>query len=171
MKAVGIDAVIFDGIGVFNDHTVFQSRDRSVHSLLNVVRHGGRHTVYIDFIGPPAFRFHKDMMAVLFPELDHLVFNGGAVSGTGTFNDARIYGRPVQIGPDDVMSLFIGIGQIAGDLVDLYIPGIRGIGEGDNDRVSRLDLHFGIVQCPAVHSGRGPCLEAAESDTESSQRI
>ena len=65
---------------------------------------------------------------------------------------------------DDVVRLFIGIGQKTGYLLDLDICRVRGVGEGYYDLVSLLDRHLGIVQGPSVHSGRCACLESAERD-------
>ena len=110
-------------------------------------------------------------MPRLFGELDHLVFNGRAVSGTGAFNDPRVDRRAVYILTDDVVRLFIGIGQKTGYLLDLNICRVRGVGEGYYDLVSLLDRHLGIVQGPSVHSGRCACLESSERDPDPVQGI
>ena len=105
-------------------------------------------------------------MSCLFRKLDYLVLNGRAVSGSGSLYDTGIDGRAVYILADDRVSLFIGISQVAGDLLDLDVCRIRGIGEGDYDLISLLDRHLGVIQSPSVHSGRRACLKSAERNAD-----
>ena len=56
-------------------------------------------------------------MPVMARELDHLVLNRGAVPGTRAFDDPGVDRRAVYVLPDDLMSLLIGIGKIAGHLL------------------------------------------------------
>ena len=106
------------------------------------------------------------MMAALVAEFDDLIFDGRAVPGTGSFYNAGVDRRPVKVLADDLMRLFISIGQPAGNLLDLNIGRIRRIGKRDDYRVSGLDLHFGIIQSPAVHPGRRPGLEPSQRNTQ-----
>ena len=65
-EEVRVDAVIFDRVGVLYDHAVLESRDSSVHSLLDVVRHGRRHSVHVDLVGPSSFGLNEDLVPRLF---------------------------------------------------------------------------------------------------------
>ena len=165
-ELVGIDAVIFDRVGIFDDHTVFQTGNRAIHALLYIIRHGRGHSVHIHFIGKASLGLDEYMMAAFLTEFDHLVLDGRTVAGAGTFNDACINRRPVQILTYDLMCFFIRIGQPAGNLFNLYIGRIRRIGERDHNTITGLDLHFGIIQRSSVHSGRGAGLKSAKRDSQ-----
>ena len=110
-------------------------------------------------------------MPCLLRELDHFVLDGRAVSGTGSFYNACVNWRAVYVLTNNIVRLFVCVGQKTGDLFDLYICGIRGIGEGNYNFVSLLDGHLGVVEGPSIHSGRSTGLESAKRDPYSIQGI
>ena len=99
-------------------------------------------------------------MAVLVGEPHHLVLNGGAVPGAHPLDGTGKEGGTVQIGPDDVVGLLVGVGDPAADLILSRGLGLKG--EGDDLVIPHLDLQPGKVDGPGVDSGRGSRLEPAK---------
>ena len=110
-------------------------------------------------------------MSWLICEFHHLILDGRAVSGTGSLYNSRIDRRSVQIGTDDLMGFFIGIGKPAGNLRLLNTFRIRGKRKGNNSFISRLFFHFGIIYGPAIHPRWCSCFETLQSYTELFQGI
>ena len=110
-------------------------------------------------------------MSCLLGKFYDLILYGRTISGTGSLYDTCIYGRAVNILADDRVCLLIRISQKAGDLFDLDIRRVSGIGEGNNNFVSLLDRHLGVIQSPAVHSGGSSCLESSKRDPDPVQGI
>ena len=111
------------------------------------------------------------MVPALVAEFDDFVLNGRAVSGTCSLYDSRVDGRAVQVLANYVVGLLVCIGQIAGNLLNLDIGGVGGIGEGYYHGISGLYLHLRIIQCPAVHSGGSPGLESSQRNTQPGHRL
>src|ERR1700689_4025089 len=85
-----IDRVVFDRVPRTDHLSLFQSQNRRDHGGLHVDGHAGGHPVDVDLICIEAFWLQEDLMAVLVWKLDHLVFNGRAISRTDAFNLATV---------------------------------------------------------------------------------
>ena len=81
-------------------------------------------------------------MTLLLGELHHLILDGWAVSGAGAFYHACIDGGTVQIGPDYLMGLLTGIGEITVHLLFLHALRIGGKRKRDHRHVSVLRFHL-----------------------------
>ena len=75
----------------------------------------------------------------------------------------------MQIRLDDLVSLFVGIGQVAHGAV--FHLSLRAEGERFGTVVTRLQFHLGKVNAAAVDTGRCTGLEAAQGQTQLSQGI
>ena len=62
------------------------------------------------------------------------------------------------------MRFFVGVGQIAGRLLEAVKSfGRRQKGKRDDGRIARLHLHFGDVHGFSVNTGRGSRLKSAQN--------
>ncbi|MEY3400073.1 MAG: hypothetical protein RLZZ486_541, partial [Actinomycetota bacterium] len=52
-------------------------------------------------------------MAISVGEADHLVFDGRTIPRPHALDDPGVHGRFVEIGPDDVMRLLVGVSHPA----------------------------------------------------------
>jgi hypothetical protein len=117
---------------------LLQAGDGPDEVILDLEGQGGGDAVDVEFAGVAALRFQEDLVALLLGKADDLVLHGGAVAGAHALDFARIHGRFVDIGPDDVVRLGGGVGDPAGNLfhVERYIaPGVErelvGTGAGE----------------------------------------
>ena len=69
-----------------------------------------------------SFWFKKNLMPVPVREAHHLVFDRGAVTWTGSFDLAGIGWRPVQVGPDQIVTIRRRPGNVT---IDLWISNFR----------------------------------------------
>ena len=90
-----------------------QARHTAEHPDLHLLRHGGGEALDVQFFSVEAHGLHKQLVAELVREPDHLGLKGGAVAGAHPLNDAGVHGRPVQILPDDPERLLRGPGEPA----------------------------------------------------------
>ena len=104
-------------------------------------------------------------MPLLIGEPVHFIFDGRAVSGTNAFDLSAEEGRPVEVGPDHLMSLFIRIGQPAADLSAFGLQVIVHKREGDYFRISVLREHLIVVQALGQRPCRCSCFEAAHGQS------
>ena len=75
-------------------------------------------------------------MPLFFRKADYLILNRGAVSGTYTVNFSAVKGRTVNIIENYLLCIFIGICNVAGQLVFRGIDSVKG--KGDNSFVTVL---------------------------------
>ena len=90
-----IYAVVFYRVSVAHYIAVFKPRNGTVHLLLRFVRHGGGHSLHVNFVCVQALGFEKNLMSVLVFEPDNLCFYRGAVSRTRGGNVAVVQRRTV----------------------------------------------------------------------------
>jgi len=69
---------------------MFQPFDGRKNSRLDVHRHAGRQTVYVDFVGIDTFRLQKQLVSGFIRELNDFIFNRRAVSRPDSFDLAGI---------------------------------------------------------------------------------
>ena len=81
-------------------------------------------------------------MALLIGEFYHLILNGRTVPGASPLDGPGKQWGTVQIFPDDLMGLFVGIRKPAGDLLSLHRLRIRGEGKRNDPFISKLLLHL-----------------------------
>ena len=165
-KLPGVDTVVFNGIGVPHDLHMLKPRNRPVHGVLDVLGKRTGHAADIHFVSSKAFRLDKHLMPVLIRKFHHFIFNGRAVSWPRSLDHTGEERRAVQIGPDDLVGLLIGIGKPAGNLVDLHILRICGEGKGHYPLIAKLLLHPGEIHGIPVDPGRRPGFEAIHLDSQ-----
>ena len=161
-----INTVILNRVCVPHDLRMFQSRYRTVHRDLHILRKRARHTSNIHFIRIKSFWFNKYLMTFFIRKTNDLVLDRWTVSRSGTFNHTGIQWRTVQIITDDLMRLFICVGQPAGSLFNLYILRISRERKRHNSFIAKLLFHFGIIDRISGNSCRCSCLEAEHLDSK-----
>ena len=77
----GIDAVIFNGVGVLDDLHMLESGHRPVHGHLDIVRERTGHSADVHFVCGKTFRLDEDLVSVLIGEAHDLILDGRAVAG------------------------------------------------------------------------------------------
>ncbi len=97
----GVHAVVLDGVGRTGHLGVLQAGDGVEHLHLHLLGQGGGEALDVQLLGVQPHGLHKELVAGLVGEADHLVLNGGAVPGADPLDDPGIEGGAVQIGPDD----------------------------------------------------------------------
>ena len=100
---------------------------------------------------------------------DHLVLDGGAVSGPHPLDHPGEEGGAVQVGPDDFVGFLVGIGDVAAHPVGG--DGLGGEGEGLRVPVPLLALQLGEVDGPGVHPGGRARLEPAEGEARLAEAL
>ena len=68
------------------------------------------------------------------------------------------------------MRSFIGISQITGHLVNLYILRIGRKRKGNNSFITKLFFHFGKINTSSIHPGRCSCFKPSHLYTHLFQR-
>ena len=105
-------------------------------------------------------------MPVLFCETHYLVFYGRAVSRADSFYSSGEERRAVDVFPDDLVCVLIGICEPAGYLISCEILG----GVFKRERyyllVAELFLHFGKVNASLINSRRCTCFKTSHLYTE-----
>ena len=142
-----------------------------VHFVLDIFRKGAGHSSDVHFICVKAFWLNEYLMAFFVCKTDGFIFDGRAITRTGSFDHSGIKRGSVQVCADDLVCFFVCVGQPAGFLLDLY--GFRVCGEGEryDSFVSELLFHFGIIDGVSGDPGRGSCFEAEHFDSQFFQRI
>ena len=165
----GVHTVVLNGVGRAGHLGVFQTGQGAHHLDLHILRQRGGEALDVNLLGIQAHGLQEELVAVLVGEAHHFVLNGRAVPGANPLNGAGEEGGTVQIGPDDVVGVLVGVGDPAADLV---LPGLFGLeGEGDGFGVPHLDLQLGKVDGPGIDPGRGAGLEPAQGQSGFQQTV
>ena len=159
--------VVFDGVAVPHDLGVLEAGDQWDDGVLDVSGEAGGDPVAVIFERGAPLGLEEDLVRSSVGEPDDLVLDRGAVSGSGALDLAGIHRGPVEVGPDQVVDLGRGAGDLA---VELWLldPVVE---ERERDRleVAGLRLDLREVDGPAVESGRGAGLESPQLETERSE--
>src|SRR5699024_11847052 len=78
-------------------HAVPTRRSCDLHFHLYLLGEGGGKALQIKLFGIESHGLQKELVAGLVGKADHLILDGGAVTGTHTLDDAGEKGRTVQI--------------------------------------------------------------------------
>ncbi len=105
--------VVFDGVTRAHDFGVFQAGNGADEFVLDLEGETGGNAVDVIFGGVATLGFEEELVALLFGELDDLVFDRGAISRAGAFDSAGIHGGLIEIGADDVVGAGVGMGDPA----------------------------------------------------------
>ena len=140
------------------------------HAQLGVFGQGGGQTLQIDLAAVQSARLQKQLMTLFVGELPHLDLNRRAVAGADSVDSAVVEGRAGHSLLNDPVGALVGVGHITAQLVAQRL-----MADFENKAllilVAVLGGHLGIVDRPAVDAGRSARLEAAEGQTQRSQRI
>src|SRR5690606_19020841 len=136
----GIQVVILDGIARAHDVGVFQAADGTHDVQLHVEGQRCGYPVRIVLVCGQPFRLEEHLVAVLVGEAVDLVLDGRAVARPDPLDDARVHGRAVQVGGDDLVGARIGVGDPAADLARVLL-GTAQVGHDRYGRVARLFGH------------------------------
>ena len=135
------------------------------HGVLNVAREAGRQAVEIDLGRVAAFRFEEQLVAFLVGKPHDFRFDRGTVARPIRSDLPRVHGGSVEILPDDVVDLLVGVGDPAGNL--LAIDPLGEEGERFGLLVAGLDFGLRIVDRAAVEPGGGSGLETFDLESQS----
>ena len=94
----------------------------------------------------------------------HFIFDGRAVPGADTFNNAAVLRRQMKVFPDDLMGPGVGVGGMTGH--HGTVEGFGHIRESQRFFGTGLFLRFGKVDAALVDSGRGAGFKAEKFQTE-----
>ena len=142
-----------------------------VHSLLHILRQGTGHTSDIHFICIFTFRLNKHLMPFFICKTYYLILNRRTVSGSCSVDHSGVKRRSIQIIPNDLMCLFIGVGEPAGFLRDLYIFRISRKGKRHYFFVSELFFHLAVINGISCDSGRCTGLKTEHFNSQLLQGI
>ena len=148
---------------------MLQSLDGMDHIQLYILRHRGGEALDIHFLGIQTHGFNKQLMSGFIGKPHHLVLDGWTIPGANAFHLAGIQGRTIQIFPDDMMGVSIGIRQMTYRTVFRYLFGLKR--EGDAIGFPLLHLQIGKINAPAVDAGRGTGLKAHELQSHGTEGI
>ena len=163
-EVLRVEVVVFDGVAGTGDARLFEAGDGLDVGDLCCKRQAGGDAVRIEFVGGQAFGFDEDLVAVLVGKAHDFVFDGGAVArAEGVFDDARVHGRLVDVGADDVVRAFVGAGDVAGDLARVF-GGIAEVGEDGQRGVARLGFHAAVIDGARVNARRRAGFHAGEGE-------
>ena len=123
MQFPGFKVVIFNGVARSGDVGPLETLDGMHQRNLHIVGQAGADAVWIQLSGSQAFRFDKNLVRQLVGKADYLVLNRRAVTWSYAFDHARVKRRPVEAPANNVVSLFAGMGNEAGDLRRMIFPG------------------------------------------------
>ena len=108
-------------------------------------------------------------MAFLVREAQNLRFNGRAVTGADTFDNAVGHRGAFHIVPQDFMGFFVGIGQITGNLLAGHF--ITHKGEVAAFLVTGLNFHLAVIEGARIYAGRRTRLKAHQLNADFFERI
>src|SRR5262249_35030761 len=140
--------IVLDRVAPAQDLGVLQAGYVAEHGLLDVLGQAGADAVAVVLERVPAFRFGKNLVAGLLCKANVVVFNRGTVARAPAADLARVHRRAMEVGPDDLVDLLVGVGDVAVHLRLRYAA--RGEAEGPRVRVAWLHLAFAEVNGAAV---------------------
>ena len=143
---------------------MLQTGDAVEHPHLDVLGHGGREALDVQFFRIQPHGFHEELVALFVGEPDDLGLDGRAVPGAGRLNGAIIQRGAIQICSNHRVGLLVGVGQIADRLI--FRRFFRGEREGNRFRIALLQLHLGEIHAAGVDAWRRAGLEPADGDAQ-----
>ena len=123
----------------------------------------------IQLFGVQSTGLYKNLMPGLIRKADKFGLDAGAVAGTDALNGTVKQRAFVQVGPDNLMGFFVGVGEVAYSPVVNFSSG--GEGKGFRHVISRLKLHFREVHTPPVDAWRRPGFEPAHGQAHGLETI
>ena len=150
---------------------MLKAHDGAVHGVLDGLGQAGGEPLEIHLLGVLAAGLHKDRVALLVFEADHLVLDGGAVPGPHALDVAAVEGRAVQVVQNHLVGLGVGVGDVAVDLVVHGRPGQKAEGLEQLVGVAGLAFQLGEINAAAMDPGGGAGLEAAQREPVGHQRL
>ena len=150
---------------------MFQSRYGMIHFFLHIFRQRTGHSTNIHLICIETFRLNKYLMTILICKTDYFIFNWRAITRTGSFDHTGIQWRTIKVCTNDLMSFLICICQPAGFLLYLNIFRISWEWKWYNSLISKLFLHFTVINCISGNTGRCSCFKTEHFNSQLFQRI
>ena len=139
------------------------------HLQLNLLRHGRGKALDIQFLGIQSHRLNKQLVPGLIRKSGDFGFYGGTIPGAYAFDHAAMHGRAIQIGADDPVRLFVGIGQVAYRPVYRRDLGFKR--EWHDLGIPLLPLHTGKVHAAGIDPRRRTSFEPAERESQLQQAV
>ena len=93
------------------------------HRVLHVARQAGRDAVDVDFERVAALGLQEQLMPRLVGEAHDLVFDRRAIARAARVDLAAVHRRAMQIRADQVVDRFVGVRDVAGQLLDVELVG------------------------------------------------
>src|SRR3989338_2951140 len=131
---------MLNAISGFSDLHILQAFYGMEHLKLDIHRQAGGYPVRIILNSIQTLRLQKYLMTFPVREFHYLVLNGRAIAHPGGLDLSGIKRGAVKPRTDDFVGLFVGMGYITGDLLELEFFG----GKGKRARlfIAFLDLQF-----------------------------
>ena len=143
---------------------MLEPRDRVQHVELHILRQAGRQTLDIHLVRAQPARLDEQLVPGLIRKAVDLRLDRRAVARADGLDHAVEQRRPVVVGLDDRVGLFVRIGQVADRFVFRRL--LRGKRERDGRLVARLQLHLRHVDRAAVDARRRAGLEPAHTQAK-----
>ena len=159
-----VDAGVFDGVGRAHHLRMLEPRDRVQHVELHILRQAGRQTLDIHLVRVQPAGLDEQLVPGLIRKAVDLRLDRRAVARADGLDHAVEQRRPVVVGLDDRVGLFVRIGQVADRFVFRRL--LRGKRERDGRLVARLQLHLRHVDRAAVDARRRAGLEPAHTQAK-----
>ena len=115
-KVSGIKVVILNRIAWSGDDGILKTPDTPNQFPLHIEWQTGRDTVRIDFVCIQAFRLDKNLMCRPLGKSHYFVFYRRTIPRSCTLNDAAEQRGPGKAGTDNLVSTFVGVGDMTGNL-------------------------------------------------------
>ena len=75
LQLIWFETIVFDGVCITHDLTIFKSRNGSVHLKLNIFRQRRTHSAHIHLIGIKTFGLDKHLMSFFFREFNDFILD------------------------------------------------------------------------------------------------
>ena len=108
-------------------------------------------------------------MTFLIWETDNLCFDRRAITWADTLDNAVCHRGAMNVVTNDFMGFLVGIGEVAWSLFPCFY--VTHKGEISCFIITRLNLHFIIIECTGIYTGWSTCLETHESYAQLFQAV
>ena len=158
-----VEVVVLDGVSRARDVRALEARDGAHELDLHVEREARGDAVRVDLVGIESFRLDEDLVRVALGEPHHLVLHRRAVPRPRPVDHARVHGRPVERGADDLVGPLAGMGDMARHLCGMLVAAPE-IGEHRPRIVAGLELEPGEIDGASVDARRRAGLQAPDRE-------
>ena len=167
-----ISAVVFNGVGVPHDLSVFKAVKRAQHLVLHVGRQRGGKALNVHFLVVLAHGLYKELVARFVGKTNEFVLNRGAITGPCAVNLTGIQRRSLDVGENDLVRFVVCIDDMTRYLL-LIIEHMFHIVAAVGQRIlfAGLDFEHGKIDGGTLDARGCAGLETHHFDAKREQRI